>query len=80
MIITRHLRQNRLSKESRAASRSFPTKLKFGTSWPLLEPPTAFSSFTRISYLACIRRWTVFHISVKPAQSKWETAGPKLTL
>lgn len=82
--LTRQRRQNRLSKESRAASRSFSRKefslWEISSVSPFLEPPPALSSLLRVSYLACIRCLTVFHISVKPAQSKWETAGRMLTL
>lgn len=82
--LTRHRRQKRLSKESRAASRSFSTKelsiWEFSSAFPFLEPPPALPSLVRVSYLACIRCLTVFHISIKPAQKKWETAGLSLTL
>lgn len=83
-ILTRHRRQNRLSNESRAASRSLSRKELsfFEKSWlsVFLEHPMDSSSFIRASYLACIRCLMVFHISVKSAQRKWETAGPNLTL
>jgi hypothetical protein len=80
MILTRHLRQNRLSNESKAASRSL-TRKEFSVCASIslfLESSTAFSSFLRTSNLACIRCLMVFHICVKQAKSKWETAGPSL--
>lgn len=80
-MLTRHRLQNKLSKESRAASRSLSRKeFQFCSSVSLfLEAPVS-SSFIRVSYLACIRCWMVFHISVKQAKRKWGTAGPKFTL
>ena len=83
-IRTRHRRQNRLSNESRAASRSLSRKeLSFFERSSLsvfLEIPADSSSFIRASNLACIRCLMVFHISVKSAKRQWETAGPNLTL
>lgn len=79
-ILTRQRRQKRLSKESRAASRSFSKKelllSEFSSVSPFLEPPPALSSLLRVSYLACIRGLTVFHISVKPNKigNSWTNA------
>lgn len=82
--LTRQRRQKRLSKESRAASRSFSRKelslWELSSISPFLESPPALSSLQRVSYRACIRCLMLFHISVKPAQIKWETAGQKLPL
>ena len=75
IVVTRHLRQNRLSNESRAASRSLSrNEFVVPSICSLLESPTAFSLFIRTSYLACIRCSMVVHISVKPE----ETNGKQL--
>lgn len=70
-MLTRHRRQNRLSKESKAASRSLSRyELGISSLGEICEPTQAvtLSVFVRASYLACIRCLIVVHISVKQQQ------------